>query len=1220
MMAVKLRSLKKERTTRIRHPIHEPDPHPSPSSRRSLRPPIRRPRRPLAGDYFDDDYDAVDGDGEEHEGRRKLKLVLKLPLASSRHSSDSEEEEMVKPPKKRRIEDSGDESGGSRHRAQQQQQRRTVRPASAIPKTRLPEREALVDVLDKLQKEDTYSAFARPVDPDELPGYHDVIEHPMDFGTVRRKLAGSVYRSFEQFEDDVSLICSNAMQYNAPDTIYFRQASSIRDMARKRFQELRADANSSGAVGNTKEKASFYTMEKKTLKKPQCRNASEPFHCDISSMKKIIKKHHCRTAPDHFGSDFSCVEKKMVEERQYRAPPRLSGSDISSLDKNRPKDVNGRSAPKPPSSDISSLDKKTLKDVPSMEKKMLKEHQYGTPPKPIGPVISSLDKERLKNVKERNERKPLVSDISSLDEKTVKVSPMEKKMLKERQYRAPPKPIGPVFSSLDKESLKNVKGRSAPKPVGSDISSLDEKTLKDVNGRTAPKPLGSEIAPLDRKTLKDVNGRSEPKPLDSDISSMETNTLRQPYRKTAHEPPVANIASLGKKTLKKPKSRIAPQPLESDISSENKTSKKAHCRTVAEPLESDISSGKKASKSTPCRTASGPLGSDVSSGATVASAADTCTDLGTLEAQGLASCTALGTPQGNVFPSSREATELSSVQLDAVERSGTINGSVDESSSLGESKSEKEDEAPEKSLPSMLVQKTFIVDVNRRETYNTSDEQVVEPDSLFDVFEGEPRQLVSVEPQSEYSYARSLARFAASLGPIAWETVSKRIKQALPPGIKFGPGWVGEYEPLPTPILHVGNGTQQQQQKKLLQPQQQQQQQQQKQLPQPQQQQQQKQLMQPQQQQQQLLQPQTVLRKDRGNKTKSETAQNGKHKNMPFCLQSPATNVMALNRTSTAVEGTNNGRTRDQKQGLFGIDLAHHHATSSSVSQHQKKQETGGFLNTCTNEITAHGPQSSEAEKFKFPSIIPRGRNQVQAELQQLQVVIPQRRNDAVVMNVAGLSNWRSSDSSCPTSSFGIISNEQAGLQYWFGQDSEEQGTIDPLRWMNFSGRNSNQSNNVEVCNNSLEKPMPSIIHAPRLENPSAGAAQAWMSIGAPAEWKSVDGVRNKQVGSISFNSSWKTPTPVSRVHEDSRLKPESVQGVNEASQVQNKGLVIFPQLMTTDLSRLQSPWQGLVQHNKQKDQLPPDLNISFQPPESPLRPSPRMHIDSQHPDLALQL
>lgn len=40
----------------------------------------------------------------------------------------------------------------------------------------------------------------------QLPDYHDVIEHPMDFGTVRKKLASNAYRFFEQFE--VSVRCS----------------------------------------------------------------------------------------------------------------------------------------------------------------------------------------------------------------------------------------------------------------------------------------------------------------------------------------------------------------------------------------------------------------------------------------------------------------------------------------------------------------------------------------------------------------------------------------------------------------------------------------------------------------------------------------------------------------------------------------------------------------------------------------------------------------------------------------------------------------------------------------------------------------------------------------------------------------------------------------------------------------------------------------------------
>lgn len=51
--------------------------------------------------------------------------------------------------------------------------------------------------------------------------------------------------NLEQFEADVLLICSNAMQYNASDTIFFRQARSIQEMAKKDFENLRQESDES---------------------------------------------------------------------------------------------------------------------------------------------------------------------------------------------------------------------------------------------------------------------------------------------------------------------------------------------------------------------------------------------------------------------------------------------------------------------------------------------------------------------------------------------------------------------------------------------------------------------------------------------------------------------------------------------------------------------------------------------------------------------------------------------------------------------------------------------------------------------------------------------------------------------------------------------------------------------------------------------------------------
>lgn len=111
------------------------------------------------------------------------------------------------------------------------------------PTTPLPDKKLLEFILDRLQKKDTYSVFAEPVDPEELPDYHDKIKHPMDFATVRKNLSSGAYASLEQFEDDVFLISSNAMLYNTPDTVYYRQARAIQELAKRNFENLRQESD-----------------------------------------------------------------------------------------------------------------------------------------------------------------------------------------------------------------------------------------------------------------------------------------------------------------------------------------------------------------------------------------------------------------------------------------------------------------------------------------------------------------------------------------------------------------------------------------------------------------------------------------------------------------------------------------------------------------------------------------------------------------------------------------------------------------------------------------------------------------------------------------------------------------------------------------------------------------------------------------------------------------
>ncbi|KAF3486058.1 hypothetical protein F2Q69_00054851 [Brassica cretica] len=116
-------------------------------------------------------------------------------------------------------------------------------PVESGPTTPLPDKKLLVFILDRLQKKDTYGVYSDPVDPEELPDYHDIIENPMDFSTLRNKLDSGAYASLEQFEGDVFLISSNAMEYNSADTVYYRQARAIQELAKKHFENLRQDSD-----------------------------------------------------------------------------------------------------------------------------------------------------------------------------------------------------------------------------------------------------------------------------------------------------------------------------------------------------------------------------------------------------------------------------------------------------------------------------------------------------------------------------------------------------------------------------------------------------------------------------------------------------------------------------------------------------------------------------------------------------------------------------------------------------------------------------------------------------------------------------------------------------------------------------------------------------------------------------------------------------------------
>lgn len=59
------------------------------------------------------------------------------------------------------------------------------------------------------------------MDPDELeiPDYFEVVKHPMDFGTIKNKLALNQYRGgLQEFIDDINLTFDNCIKYNGENS------------------------------------------------------------------------------------------------------------------------------------------------------------------------------------------------------------------------------------------------------------------------------------------------------------------------------------------------------------------------------------------------------------------------------------------------------------------------------------------------------------------------------------------------------------------------------------------------------------------------------------------------------------------------------------------------------------------------------------------------------------------------------------------------------------------------------------------------------------------------------------------------------------------------------------------------------------------------------------------------------------------------------------------
>ena len=118
----------------------------------------------------------------------------------------------------------------ARERKKNQRERmklmQAAQEASGAPEVWMDE---CVRLLSRLMRHQHAWPFNAPVDPValKLPDYHDVVQTPMDLGTVQERLQEKAYTHAKEFVRDVMLTFDNALDYNPTDNFVYKHAESV---------------------------------------------------------------------------------------------------------------------------------------------------------------------------------------------------------------------------------------------------------------------------------------------------------------------------------------------------------------------------------------------------------------------------------------------------------------------------------------------------------------------------------------------------------------------------------------------------------------------------------------------------------------------------------------------------------------------------------------------------------------------------------------------------------------------------------------------------------------------------------------------------------------------------------------------------------------------------------------------------------------------------------
>ncbi|KAJ3123564.1 nuA3 HAT complex component nto1 [Nowakowskiella sp. JEL0407] len=104
--------------------------------------------------------------------------------------------------------------------------------------------------MEDIKLMDEHQIFHNPVTPEIAPDYRDIIEHPMDFFTMEKKIENWEYANFNEFKADIELIIENCLTYNSIETVYPHLARNFEAKVKPYLEKLEHQFIKSGISPN----------------------------------------------------------------------------------------------------------------------------------------------------------------------------------------------------------------------------------------------------------------------------------------------------------------------------------------------------------------------------------------------------------------------------------------------------------------------------------------------------------------------------------------------------------------------------------------------------------------------------------------------------------------------------------------------------------------------------------------------------------------------------------------------------------------------------------------------------------------------------------------------------------------------------------------------------------------------------------------------------------